>query len=157
MSQLTRIVRREIANRVEVVGTVLRQRELRNFEAAGSPVWACDVDVGSNRILVDVPIKGGSGGQRFFAELGTSVLLRREANGRFYVVGPADRSVAIATKKTYTLGTLTPDSTAQEGFQAVPVPFEFYEGTGPPSGSFWNDGVTPFPLTRILDAQGNPI
>lgn len=157
MSLFKQLVRREILARRDLVGTVLVQRELRPFNAGGSPVWACDVDVGGNRILRDVPIKGSGSGQRFFAERGQTVLLRRNKQGRYDVVGPADTLTGAAVVKTYVIGNVAETSTANQGFDFERVPFEFYEGTGVPGGSLWNDGTTPFPLVRLVDADGNPI
>lgn len=151
---LKTVMRREIRARRDLVGTVVSQRELIEFNLGASPVWVCDVDVGGNRIMCNVPIKGAETGQRFFAELGQAVALRRNTQGRYDIVGPSDKLSAIAVRKTYTLGVATPVATINEGFQISREPFEFYEGT---ATSLWNDGTTPFPLVRILDGQGNPI
>ena len=152
--QLKQVLRREIKARQDLVGTVVEQRRIREFNVSAAPVWVCSVDIGGNRILKNVPIKGGNNGGRSFAERGQAVILRRNTQGRFNIIGPSDRLSAIATVKTYNVGDLTPVATTTEGFNIVIDPFEFYEnGAGT---SFWNDGVTPFPSVRILDQLGNP-
>ena len=153
MSRFGQLVKREVDARKDIIGLVLSQRELKNREAAGAPMWVCRVDVGGSRILEDIPIRSVNG-NRFYAERGASVLLRREANGRLYIIGPVSRTVGIVDKRTYTLGNTTPVTTKDLGFTTEPVAFEFYEGTGTGSGSFWNDGVNPFPLVQIKNAQG---
>lgn len=153
-------VRREIRARRDLVGTVVSQRELREFNTLSAPVWVCDVDIGSNRLLRNVPIKGAETGQRFFAERGQAVLLRRNSQGRYDIVGPSDKLAGVAVKKTYAVGVTTVVATTNEGFNVVPEPFEFYQGPTPPTvfTSLWNDGSTPFPLVRILDAEtGLPV
>lgn len=156
MSRLGSLIKREEDQRRDIIGKVVSQRELRNFEAAAAPVWVCSVDIGRNRLLENVPIRAVNG-NRFYAERDAAVFLRREANGRLYVAGPVNRSRTPAVVKQYALGVPTAQQTANLGFTFDPVPFEYYEGTGPPSGSFWNDGVTPFPLVRVLDGDGNPV
>jgi hypothetical protein len=156
MSRLGSLIKREEDQRRDIVGRVVTQRELRNFEATASPVWVCSVDIGRNRLLENVPIRAVNG-NRFYAEMGAAVFLRREANGRLYVSGPVNRSRQPTSVKTYTIGNPTAQTASTLGFTFSPVPFEYYEGTGPPSGSFWNDGVTPFPLVQVLDGDGNPV
>ncbi len=153
---LKTVIRREIRARRDLVGTVFSQRELRQFNTGAAPVWVCSVNIGGNRILRNVPIKGAGSGERFYAELGQAVLLRRNTQGRYDIVGPSDKLSAIATKKTYNIGAAAVVATTTEGFQISQEIFDFYKGTGPPN-SLWADGVTPFPLVRILDAAGNPV
>ncbi len=155
---LRHIIRKEIRARRDLTGTVLQQRELVSFEVGGgAPVWVARVDIGTNRPLDNVLIKGGSSGVRFFAERGQSVLLRLDAQGRYYIVGPAARLTGATVKKTYALGVATPATSATLGFQFIRDPFEFYENIGNPGASRWNDGVTPFPSVRVLDQAGNPV
>ncbi len=156
MSKLGSLIKREEDQRRNIIGKVVSQRVLQNFETGGAPVWVCRVDIGKERLLENVPIRAVNK-SRFYAELDAAVILQREANGRLYVVGPSMRKRSPTVKKTYTLGNPTAETTANLGFTFDPVPFEFYEGTGTGSGSFWNDGVTPFPLVRVLDGAGNPV
>lgn len=153
-------VRREILARQDRVGRVVSQRELKPRNSGGSPVWVCDVDIGANRLIRNVPIKAtSSAGARFYAERGQTVLLRRNTQGRYDIVGPADRLSSIAGISTYEVGDSTALTAAQLGFTFQREPFEFYQGPTPPTPgtSLWNDGVTPFPLVRILDADGNEV
>lgn len=153
------VIRREIRARRDLVGTVFSQRVLKSFNAGAAPVWVCSVNIGGNRILKNVPIKGAGTGERFYAELGQAVLLRRNTQGRYDIVGPSDKLSTIAVKKTYNVGAAAVVATTIEGFQISREPFEFYEGdqAQAPGTSLWNDGTTPFPLVRILDAAGNPV
>lgn len=151
-----RLIRREIEARSETIrGTVLSVRSLVDLDGAGSATWVVDVDVGGGQVLRNVAVKAGAGGDRFYAGLGQPVLLARNTQGRFDVIGPGDRVAAVAVTKTYTLGNPTPASSANTGFAIERVPFEFYQGTG--GASLWNDGTTPFPLVRIVDGDGNPV
>lgn len=159
MSELRRLVRQEIKARREfLVGTVLLPLEVRPYDATmvGAPTWTTSVEVSSTRVLEEVPVKAGSDGSRAYAALGATVLLRRNAQGRFEVVGPGDRVAAFQEVKEYDFGVPTPTTTQTVGFTTRREPFEFYQGSGPPN-SLWNDGVTPFPKTTIVDPNGNPV
>jgi hypothetical protein len=147
-------IRREIRSRQDLTGRVMTAMTLREFNTGSAPVWVCDVDLGSNRLMRDVPIKGNANGSRFYAQRGQTVLMRRNTQGRYDIIGPADRLTAAGNVKTYTLGNGTPVTNTPQGFSFELVPFEFYKGTGT---SLWNDGTTPFPYVRLLDALGNPV
>lgn len=162
MSADKELITREIRSKEQTItGTVIRRREMKNFDqsAGGSPVWVCDVEIGSNRFLKNVPIKAGSDGSRFYADLGQTVQLKRNALGRFQVIAPGDRASAVEVTKFY--DPLTGAETAEEleGFSFQVVAFEYYEGptSGTPGTSRWNDGTTPFPLTLLVDGNGNPV
>lgn len=160
MSLIKPFIRREIKARQDLVGTVISDKFLKAANAGGSPVWVCDVNVGGEKVLRNVRIKGSSAqGSRFYADRGQTVLLRRNTQGRFQIIGPADKIASIAGVNRYTIGNATATTAAQLGFTFEVVAFEFYEGPSPPTPgtSLWNDGVTPFPLVRILDADGNPV
>lgn len=161
MSDLKTLIAREIrVKEPTIVGTVIRRREMKVFDqsAGGSPVWVCDVEVGSNRFLKDVPIKAGSDGSRFYADIGQTVQLKQNALGRYQVIGPGDLLASALVIKYYSLTTGNETSSALQGFTFQKVAFEFYKGPTPPTAgtSLWSDGVTPFPFTRIVDANGNP-
>lgn len=236
---LKNLILREIRARKDfLVGTVVSSPVLRTFDASafGAETWVVRVDVGGNRILDNVPVKAVEG-SRFYAQLGQSVLLRKNAQGRYDVVGPADRLATAAVAKQYDLNAGLLTATETRGFTFQREPFEFYGGSkalkgnpaltfnqiasaddelfrsagswtddgfaagddvliskslkndgtftiasipspdtlrfagdvlvdeGPISGvgvvvpgtSRWNDGVTPFPLVRVLDGSGNQV
>jgi hypothetical protein len=238
MSREKELIRREFLSRKEMlVGTIIGAARADRFDgvAPGAGVmWVCDVEIGSNNPLFNVPIKGGSHLGRDFASLGQTVLLRRNLLGRYQVVGPGDRAAAPLNTIEYDLVTQDVAATTSRGFATVQDPFEFYQGPramkGNPSvtfasnpgddtlaratGSFiadgflsgdsviitsplnsqsitialvaagqlnftgnpfvdegpitsvtvgvagtsrWNDGVTPWPSRRILDADGNTV
>ncbi len=130
MSEQKRLIRREIlARRETLVGTVVSEQRMVKFDAtvAGAQAWVVDVDIGQNRVLRDVLIKAGTRG-RFFAQLGQTVALRRNALGRFDVVGPADRVMGVAEVTLYDLNGAVPTSSSLSGFQTVRRPLEFYLG-----------------------------
>lgn len=159
---LQQLIRREILSRREfITGTVLRSPSLRPYDETGSAshVWTVDVEVGGQRPLFDVPAKAGSDGSRRYAQRGSTVLLRRNAQGRFEVVGPGDRAAAFIEVKEYDIGDPTPTATDTLGFSSRREPFEFYKGPTPgvPGTSFWNDGDNPFPKLTIIDPNGNPV
>lgn len=160
MSNLRRLIRQEVQSREQlIVGTTLADPFYNVFDTATNPPhprWITDVNIGSNTPLFNVPVKAGANGSRSYAKLGSAVLLKRNAQGRFEVIGPGDRVAGFVIKKTYTFGNATAVTSATEGFTFRRETFEFYEGTGAPN-SLWNDGVTPFPKTTIIDSFGNPI
>jgi len=234
------VIRREVLARQQtIVGTVIRQRQISSFDSSidGAPVWNCDVEIGSNRILMSVPIKLSGTGRAFYADRGQTVLLRRNAQGRFEIIGPGDRITSPLVIKTYNVSDGSEVTSTSRGTTFEVVPLEFYQGTsmkGNPdvtfdqvpaandtitrsAGSFiddgfivgqtivigkqsqenagilgatiaavttsqlefagdplvdegpiectigvsgtslWNDGSTPFPLVRLVDADGNPV
>jgi hypothetical protein len=134
------LIRQERQSHAETfVGTVRSIQSRLQFDGTSSVIVA-DVDVGGNRIFKNVPIKANARGTRFYAQVGASVVLRRNAQGRWDVVGPGDRTIAAPTKKTYTIGNTTPSTTETLGFSTVFPPFEFYQGavhmSGNPNVSF---------------------
>lgn len=148
-------MKREVEARAQVLtGTVLSRMKIVDDDGLGSATYVVDVFVGKLRVFRDVAVKASSGGSRSYAALGQSVQLARNTQGRFDVIGPGDHVRAVAVLKKYVLGNTTPVSTRNVGFTSQIVPFEFYKGTGT---SLWNDGVTPFPLVRILDGDLNPV
>ena len=85
--------------------------------------------------------------------------LSRNTQGRFDVIGPGDRVAAVAVVKTYAVGNPVATTTANQGLQAQRVAHDFYQGPTPPTPgtSLWNDGLTAYPLIRIVDGDGNPV
>jgi len=152
---LHKLVRREIKNMQEnIVGTVLSKLTLSDFDNQGSGVWVCDVEIGSNNYLKDVPVKALS--NRFHAQLGQSVLLRKNARGRYEVIGPGDRIAKPIRRIGYNLSTQIGGTPVDIGFSFDRVAFSYY-ATVTGGFSYWDDGVTPFNLVRIVDADGIPV
>jgi hypothetical protein len=94
-------------------------------------------------------------GGRAYADPGRAVLMKKMAGGRFVIIGPADKVTGDATITEYDMATELADSQTSRGYKHDKVPFEFYQGIG--GDSYWNDGIHPFPLTRIVDANGDPV
>ncbi len=147
MSRQKELIRREFLSRQELlVGTVVGEPRPIRFDgtAPGAGVlFVCDVEIGTNNPLFNVPIKGGSDGGRFFANLGQTVLLRRNLVGRWLVIGPGDR---VATPmEVIEYNATTKDIAAQTtiGFSTVIDAFEDYQGSaamkGNPSITFANE------------------
>ena len=144
MSRETELIRREfLAKKELLVGTVVGEKRPVRFDGTApgaGVVWVCDVEIGSNNPLLNVPIKGGSDGGRFFAELGNVVLLRRNLLGRYQVMGPGDRCAGERSTTEYNLVTQDVAATSQRGFSIFIDPFEFYQGPiamlGNPSCTF---------------------
>ncbi len=150
MSREKELIRREFLSRKELlVGTVVGERRPDRFDgtAPGAGVmWVCDVEIGSNNPLLNVPIKAGADGGRFFSGLGQTVLLRRNLLGRYQVVGPGDRVAGQMEIIEY--GAVSKDVVVQtqQGFAQVIDPFEFYQGSfamvGNPSITFGLNTIT---------------
>jgi len=129
MSQLKRLVTREIfAKRDTIIGTVVSAVELRAFDATNKEVWVASIATGSERFLLDVPIRSVNR-SRFYAQLGASVLLKRNAQGRWDVLGPADRVNVAAVKRSYRFRTGEMTGSSTVGFALDRVPFSYYQGS----------------------------
>lgn len=115
------------AHREFLLGTVVTRPKIVQFDGVG-PMWVADVDVSGKRLFKNVPIKGIGQGGRFYADIGQPVLLKRNAQGRFDVVGSADRKAGVAVVKGYDLTTGNLQSTTNAGFAVIPRAFEFYMG-----------------------------
>lgn len=156
-NNLHRLMRREIKNLKDVLtGTVISELRLLDFDGNNSGVWVCDVEIGSNNYLKDVPVKALS--NRFHAQLGQTVALQKNAQGRFEVIGPGLRVSKPVTTKYYNLATQIAGASIDTGFRFDRVPFSFY-ATVSGGLSYWDDGdpTHPFNLVRIVDANGNPV
>ncbi len=147
MSRMKELIRREFLSRKEIlVGTVIGERRPDRFDGTspGAGVMVvCDVEIGSNNPLLNVPIKAGADGSRFYAGLGETVLLRRNLGGRYQVVGPGDRVAAEMEIIEYDAVTRDVTVQTQQGFAQVIDPFEFYAGVaalkGNPAITFDNE------------------
>ena len=128
---IRQLIREEMDAREQtIIGTVVRQRRLIEFDGSvgGSPCWVVDVDIGSSRLVTYVPVKGGSGLRKTYADIGQSVVLRRNANGRFDVVGPGDRAMGIRKTKGYDLSDGSYIQGPDEGFSVRIESYDFYQG-----------------------------
>jgi hypothetical protein len=110
-----------------LLGTVVTRPKIVQFDGVG-PVWVVDVDVGGKRLFKNVPVKAVAQGGRFYADINQPVLLKRNAQGRFDVVGSADRKAGVAVVKGYDLTTGNLQSTSSAGFSVIPRAFEHYMG-----------------------------
>lgn len=152
------LIRREMRTQGDRVGTIISEMTITDFDGNGAGVFSADVEIGSNNFLKGLPVKANNGG-RNYASLGQTVLIRRNAQGRYEVVGPGDRLSTAVEEVGYDLAAQTPESTIDFGFGSERVDYDFYatlDGTAP-LGVLWADGVTPYNLVRIIDAQGNPV
>ena len=148
MSRQVDLIRREFLNRKELlVGTVIGAPRATRFDgtAPGAGVmWVCDVEVGGTKPLLNVPVKAGSDGSRFYANLGSAVVLRRNLAGRYQVIGPGDRAAGELEIIEYDLVTQDVVTQSSQGFSKVVDPFEFYQGPismrGNPAVTFTNTG-----------------
>jgi hypothetical protein len=125
------LIRREIIGRErEFAATVVTGPRLVDFDLSsnGAPQWAVDLDIGADRIVKNVPVKGGGSGNRFFAQFGQTVMVRRTALGRLLVIGPGDRVAAARNTTTYSLETSAQTASATVAFSRVFFPFESFMG-----------------------------
>lgn len=180
MSETKRLIRREIRARKElIVGTVLTRRVIRAFSpSATAPVWVVDVDIGGNNVLQNVPIKSGGDGSRFYADQGQTVLLRRNALGRWQVIGPGETKIGQLTVETFDPNTAVSGGTAAQGFTVVTEPLHYLKGPqamkggdvvtfaaaggtitradgGPGVGSFIDDGFVAPATVRVVGSVLN--
>jgi len=115
------------AHREFLLGTVVSRPALVLFDGTNA-MWVVDVDVGSARLMRDVPVKGVAQGGRFYADIGQTVLLRRNAQGRFDVVSSGDRKAGVAVVKDFDLTVQASTGTSALGFTVIERPFDFYQG-----------------------------
>lgn len=159
-SDLKDLITREIkASVTRLRGKVVSQPTQKNFDPSGglSLTWVCDVDIGGDQIMRDVPIKIAGPKARFYALLDAPVFLEKDAQGRWQLIAAADRS-----REQGSLTLLDEDDdvatpSGDIGFTTIRRPYEFYEGTGLPGGSFYNDGVHGYPEFTVLDQDGNEV
>jgi hypothetical protein len=157
---LKQLIKRETDFRREfLTGTVLTPLRALQFDqtGGGSPVWVASIEIGSNRPLIDVVVLASNDGTRRYAKVGKTVMLRMNTMGRYDAIGPADRVASTASVKTYNVGIATAVTAADFGYTFERVPFEWYANSGNPGESRWNDTFSTFPLTRVVDADGNPV
>jgi hypothetical protein len=161
MSALKQLIRREVIGRErEFVATVITNPRLKDQDQSGdgSPNWVCDLDLGGNRPAKNIPIKASGGGNRFYAQLNQTVMVRRTALGRLYVIGPGDRAIGTLTTTSYSLESGDPITAGTTGFSREPFPLEFYMGAnamkGNPSVTFSAGGGTMTRATGDFLADG---
>lgn len=160
MSDLKRLITREQkAIKQQLRGRIMSSPVQKNFDVIGIQFlqWVVDVDVGGDKLLRDVPVKINGPKARFYARRDSPVFLEKDAQGRYQVVSPADRSQEQGSLTEIDEDTGLADAPVPIGFRLVIQPFEFYEGTGVPGGSLWNDGVHGFPEVTKLDQDGNEV
>ena len=122
------LIRQEIIAREQtIVGKVVRGKRLVEFDGS-HPVWVVDVDIGAEKLLKKVPVKGGSTLKRSYADVGQTVTLRRNALGRFDVVSPGDRVAGITKTKSYDYSTGTPTVLPDIGFGYQIESYDYYQG-----------------------------
>ena len=158
--ELKELIRREnLSIKQQIRGRMMSDPVQKNFDVIGIAqlTWVADVDIGGDQLLRDVPIKINGPKARFYARRDSPVFLEKNEQGRYQVIGPADRQ-----RQQGTLCLLDEDDgivsqAGAIGFDLVVRPFEFYINTGVPGESFWNDGVHGFPEITKLDADGNEV
>ena len=160
MSDLKQLITREQkALKDQIRGRIMSSPVQKNFDLIGIQFlqWVSDVDVGGDLLLRDVPIKINGPKARFYARRNSPVFLQKDAQGRYQIIGPADRSQEQGNLIEVDEDTGIAAAPIDIGFTLRIEAFEFYEGTGIPGGSLWNDGVHGFPAVTKLDADGNEV
>lgn len=163
MSEVKQLITREIkAVQEQLRGRVVSPPKQANFDVigAGEFAWMVDVDVGSDQqLLRDVPIKINGPKARFYAAVDSPVFLAKDSQGRYQVIGPADKAPEQGTLCLLDEDAGTVSPAGNIGFRTVRQAFEFYQGPTPPTPgtSLWNDGVHGFPEITVLDAAGNEV
>lgn len=160
MSDRKALINREIDARREMIrGRIVSQPTFKNFDGIGAQFLTpvVDVDVGAERPLRDVPVKINGPKARFYAKIGSPVFLAKDAQGRYQVVGPADRAKEQGSVRLVSISAGTSTAAGNIGLQFIRQPFEFYQADSVPGNSLWNDGVNGFPKFTILDGSGNEV
>lgn len=160
MSDLKNLITREIkTSRERLRGRVVTQPTQKNFDPSGglSLTWVADVDIGSDQILRDVPIKIAGPKARFYALIDAPVFLEKDAQGRWQMIAAADRARQQGSLQLLDEDDDVATPSGDIGFTTVRRAYEFYEGTGIPGGSFYNDGVHGYPEVTVLDQDGNEV
>ena len=160
--ELKELIRRENQSiKEQIRGRMMTDPVQKNFDVIGIAqfTWVGDVDIGGDQLLRDVPIKINGPKARFYARRDSPVFLEKNEQGRYQVIGPADRQ-----RQQGNLCLLDEDdgivsSAGAIGFDLVVQPYSFYQGPTPPTPgtSFWNDGVHGYPAISKLDADGNEV
>ena len=83
--------------------------------------------------LRDVPIKINGPKARFYARRNSPVFLQKDAQGRYQIIGPADRSQEQGNLIEVDEDTGIAAAPIDIGFTLRIEAFEFYEGTGIPA------------------------
>lgn len=132
MTRPVDLIRREILARdLTLIGTVVGAKRPAQFDGTAPTsgvMWVVNVDIGSNRVLFSVPVKAGANGDRFYADLGQTVQLRKNQLGRWQVIGPGDRAAALGNVTTWNPVTQDEISSLPQGFQQVRDPWSYYGG-----------------------------
>ena len=105
-------------------------------------MWVADIDIGAERILRNVPLKGGSDGTIRYAARGQTVALSRNSIGRWDVIGPGDKVIGITGVVDINIATGADNGTGVDfGFSFSKRSYDFYRGpqypmTGSPNVQF---------------------
>ena len=129
--EINDLIRRSLKAKASTrIGTVMTTPVMFNMDnsAGGAPVWVVDVEIGSNRLLKNIPVKSGSDRSIEYAKRGMAVKLERTAYGRWVVVGPGDRVTAPLVIKHYDINTKVASSTVSRGFSVFRPGIDYYQG-----------------------------
>lgn len=137
MSDLKRLINREIDRKqVRIRGRVASDPIQVNFDPGGGQFlqWVCSViPENGPRVLENVPIKINGPKARFYCRVDSPVFLERNEQGRYQVVGPADRQMRSGEVVLFDEDANTLQDGGATGFNVVREAFQFYEGVTPES------------------------
>ncbi len=131
-----RLISREIrAVKQTLRGRVISEPKQVSIDPGGSLYysWVVDVDCGGDQILRDVLVKLSGGKGRFYAKPGSPVFLEKDAQGRYQIVGPGDRSPSQSNLLLLDESAGTVSDAGSLGFSYIKRPFIYYKGTTPES------------------------
>lgn len=150
MSDLQRLIQREFASKEAIrIVTVIGDRRMLEFSpTTTAPVWVTDVELGGGKPLRNIPIKSINGSM-FYAQRGQTVQIRKNALGRWQIVGPGDRLATTLVTKEYDLGSGSQvGNDINQGFTFQRQPYEFYQGPTSMKGD-------PGPVTFVANGGGD--
>ncbi len=122
MSLLTYLTQAEIRDaQAELDGKVLTRPALLVTDG-GAEVYACDVDIGEDEPLRNVPIAAGNRAL-VYADVGAAVRLRRSESGRYEVAGYSKSHPGTYTRVAVDLGDRTLGAPQAAGWSSRPLTY----------------------------------
>lgn len=151
MTELRKVLRREIERaRDQIRGTVIGNPYATDIDGTGILTYVAPaVDIGSTRLLERVPIKINGPQARLYARSGSPVFLQKNAQGRYQIVSPAER-----TRKPGNVQLIDEDTgltvLTGSGFTVTREPYSWYADNGT-----YANGVDGYPKLTVRDGDGN--
>lgn len=145
--------------KTRIRGIILADPELALFNSGETTnTWVVNVDVGDDDNFVEQAlVKAGSGNSRSYARRGQAVFLERGENGRWMVIGPADRRPGTTSViEVDQLANNAQTIQAAEGFTTASKAYDYFATINPATGNTFY-GESSYRNYRVLDSSGNEV